>query len=141
VIEASAPANLDQIRRAVEVAQKAFDQLTAEAEATHRELVVAQHRTGFCVRDVVRAELLRMAREVEEHDRAAEALRANLQQAGYVTANLQRRRNWHGRIFTESMTAALHYRASDRPPAASVDWEDFINRLYDDPDAALRAAG
>src|SRR5262249_2427127 len=106
VLEASAPSNLDQARRAVEVAQQAFDQLTAEAEATHRELVIAQQRVGFCIRDVLRAELLAMARLVAEHDRVAEGLRANLQQAGFVTANLQRRHNWHGRIFTTTMTAA-----------------------------------
>src|SRR5262249_25155084 len=100
-----------------------------------------QQRVGFCIRDVLRAELLAMARLVAEHDRVAEGLRANLQQAGFVTANLQRRHNWHGRIFTTTMTAALHYRAPDRPPPASVDWEDFINRLNYDPEATLTPAG
>jgi hypothetical protein len=137
VIEAPMTSNLDQACRAVEVAQKALDQLTAEAEATRRELQTAQQRIGAAVLDVVRGELLRIAREVAAHDRAADELRANLRQAGFVTANLRQRHSWPARIFTRSTLAVMHYRPPDRPPAATVDWQDFIARLFPDADAEL----
>jgi hypothetical protein len=86
---------------------------------------------------VVRGELLRIAREVAAHDRAADELRANLQQAGFVTANLRQRHSWPARIFTRSTLAVMHYRPPDRPPAATVDWQDFIARLFPDADAEL----
>ena len=138
-IEAPDPATstLDHARRSVEVAQQALDELTSEMESTQRELITAQHRVGLCVLDVVRGELLGMAHQVAEHDRTADALRVNLDRAGYVTATLRPRRNWPGHIFTDAMNAALQYRPPDRSPAPSVDWEDFIGRLYDDAEAEL----
>jgi hypothetical protein len=120
----------------VERAQAALDTLRGEAEATRQELALAQHRVGLCVLDVVKGELLAIAGEIGEHERAAAVLRANLDAAGYVTGSLQRRRGW-GRIFTTTMLAALRHQSPARPPAPSVDWEAFIAKLYDDPEAEL----
>jgi hypothetical protein len=91
------------------------------------------------VLDVVRAELLAITAQVEEHERAVGVLRANLSAAGYVTGDLQRRRNWPLRIFTRRMLAAQHPvpPESSPAPAASADWQNFIARLYDDPAAEL----
>jgi hypothetical protein len=85
----------------------------------------------------VKFELLRIGREVDAHDRAAAQRRANLELAGFVTVALQRRRNWPTRIFTSSALAAPHFRPPDRPPAASVDWETFINGRCDDVEVRL----
>jgi hypothetical protein len=126
-IEASAPATstLDQARRAVEVAQRALNQLTAEAEATRRELQAAQHRVGLAVLDVVKGELLAIGAEVAALDRQAATLRANLEQGGYVTAALRQRYGWPAQIFTTSTLAAMHPAPPARPPAATVDWQGF----------------
>jgi hypothetical protein len=141
VIETRDPATtstLDQARRAVEVAQRALDKLSAEASSTQRELAIAQHQVGRCALDVVKAELLRIGAEVATHDHAAAQGRANLEQAGYVTANLARRHNWPtARIFTSSTLAAMHPAPMDRPPPACVNWNGFINRLMDDAEAEL----
>jgi hypothetical protein len=119
VIEAPATSNLDQARRSVEVARQAFDTLTTEVSSTQRELQ-QQHRVGLCLLDV-------------KHDRAAAQRRANLQQAGFVTASLRQRHNWPARIFTSSTLAVTH----SRPPTATLDWQDFIARLFPDADAEL----
>jgi hypothetical protein len=139
-VSSPATSEIDTARLAVQRVEAAVERLTSEAEATNRELVRAQTQVGLHVLDVVRHELLAIAGQVEDHDRAAAVLRANMQAAGFVTGNLQRRRGWQGvRIFTRRMLAALHYQPPDRPAAASVDWEAFIARLYDDPEAELEA--
>jgi hypothetical protein len=45
-----------------------------------------------------------------------------MEEAGFVTGALQRRRGWQGvRVFTQRMLAALHYRPPDgRRPRASI---------------------
>ena len=81
---------------------------------------------------------MRIGAEVAAHDRAAAQGRANLEQAGYVTANVARRYNWPtARIFTTTAREALHYRPPDRPPTPSVNWQDFIARLFEDAEAEL----
>jgi len=102
-----------------------------------RERVTAQHQVGLRVLDVVRCELLAIAAQVEEHDHAVAVLHSNLEACGVVTAALKRRRNWPGRIFTRRMLTALHHQAPDRAPAPSVNWQDFIARLDEDPEAEL----
>jgi hypothetical protein len=139
VVETSMPSpmEIEAARLAVQRAEGAGEQLPGEVAAAARELALAQHRVGLCVLDVLKSELLAIARKVEEHERAAAVLRSNLDAAGYVTANLRRRRNWPGRIFTTTMRAALHPTPPARPPAPSVDWEAFIAKLYDYPEAEL----
>jgi hypothetical protein len=136
-IEAPDPDALDQARRAVEIAQAALSQLTAELNSTRGELVAQQRRVGLCVLDVVKGELLKIGREVEALDHLAATLRANLASAGFVTANLRARFHWPASIFTTTPREAMHYRPPARPPAPSVDWEAFIAKLYDDPEAEL----
>jgi hypothetical protein len=132
-----ATSEIDAAKIAVHRAQNAVATLACEVEATQRELVAAQHQVGLCVLDCVKAEILRIGADVATHDRAAAQGRANLEQAGYVTANLQHRHNWPARIFTTSTLAAMRPAPAEnhRPPAASIDWQDFINRLHDDAEA------
>jgi len=137
-IEIEVPASLDLARHAVGVAQAALDTLTREVAAAEHEHADAQRRVGLAVLDVVKAELLRIGAEVAAHDRAAALGRANLEQAGFVTGNLQRRRQWPGRVFTSSTLAALHWRPPDRAPSATIDWADFITRLDADAAAELK---
>jgi hypothetical protein len=57
----------------------------------------------------VKGELLAIGRKVETLYCEAATLRANLESAGYVTANLHQRYRWQGRrIFTSSILAAMH---------------------------------
>jgi hypothetical protein len=137
-IEEPAPSLvLDQARRAVEVAQVALSQLTAELNSTRRELVEQQRKVGDAVLDVVRSEILKIGREVDALDLLAATLRANLENAGYVTANLRQRYGWPASIFTTTAREAMHYRPPDRAPPPSVDWQGFIARLFEDAEAEL----
>jgi hypothetical protein len=133
-----ATSEIDAAKIAVQRAQNAVATLASEVEAAQRELVAAQHQVGLCALDRVKAEILRIGADVAAHDRAAAQGRANLVQAGYVTANLQRRHNWPARIFTTSTLAAMHPApGKNHRPAASIDWQDFINRLHDDAEAEI----
>ena len=133
-----ATSEIDTARLAVQRTEAAVERLAGEVETSHQELVQAQSQVGRHVLDVVKAELLAIAAQVEEHERAAGVLRANLSAAGYVTGSLQQRRVWQRiRIFTRRMLAALHHQPPERAPAPSVDGEGFIARLYDDPEAEL----
>ena len=137
-IETPDPPAFDQARRAVEVAQRARDQLNREAEATGRELQQQQHRVGAAVLDVVRGEILAIGRAVAALDHAADELRSNLAQAGRITANLATRYGWRtAGIFTTTPREAMHYTPPAQPPAATVDWQSFIGRLFDDAAAEL----
>jgi hypothetical protein len=129
--------DLDQSRRAVEVARQAVDTLAGEVESTERDLDAAQHKVSLAVLDVVRGELLRLGREATAHDQAAQQIRADLAEAGYVTANLRQRHHWPANIFTSSTSDAMNYRPPDRASAASVDWAGFIARLDEDTAAVL----
>jgi len=136
-IEIEVPASLDLARHAVGVAQAALDTLTREVAAAEHEHRDAQRRVGLAVLDVVKAELLRIGAGVAAHDRAAALGRANLEQAGFVTGNLQRRHQWAGRIFTSSTLTAMHPAPAQRLPPASLDWQAFIVALFDDAAAEL----
>ena len=70
-IEIEVPADLDLARHKVEVAQQALDALTIEAEHARDELRRAEQAVGGAVADVVRQELLKIARAVDEDDREA----------------------------------------------------------------------
>jgi len=129
---------LDQGRRAADVAQAAVDQLTGEAEATARELQQARGGVGAAVLDVLRGEILAIGRQVAALDHQAATLRANLERAGIVTANLAVRNNWRAaRIITSSTLAAMHPAPPARPLAPMVDWQSFIGRLFNDAAAEL----
>jgi hypothetical protein len=137
VIEAPDPAALEEARHAVTVAQQAFDRLAQETKTTQAELIQATQRVGYDVLAIVRAELLRLADEIAAHSAATNQLRADLEHAGIVLATLQARRGWRGRIFTTSMNAALYPAPPERLPPVSRDWQKFIARLFEDPEAAL----
>jgi hypothetical protein len=137
VSSASMPATseIERGRIAVQRAQNAVATLTGEVEATQRELGRAQYVVDRAVADVVRQELLAIARRIDEHDRAAAELRASMHVAGYATASV-RRPGWQGvRIFTSTMTSILHRQALDGTSRA--DWRDFISRLDQDAAAEL----
>jgi hypothetical protein len=133
-----ATSEIEAARTAVERAQAAVVTLTGEVVATRGELQARQRRVGLAVLDVVKAELLKIGREVAALDHLAAQLRSNLEQAGYVTGNLAVRHGWRATtIFTTTAREAIHYRPPDRPPAASVAWEQWINRLFADAEVPL----
>ena len=130
-----ATAEIEEARLAVERTQSALDTVREEAEATRRQLIQAQNVVGRAVADVVRQELLTIARQIDEHDQAAAELRDSMRRAGFVTANVARRNDWPARIFTSTMVKILDRQTLDGTSRA--DWQGFITRLDDDHEAPL----
>ena len=124
-------------RAAVERAETAVGLLETEAEEAQHALDVAQERVVHAVLDVVKSEILRLGREAAGLDQAAAQIRSDLEQAGYATANLQRRYRWSGTIFTTSTRHAKQKDPNARPPAPSLDWTGFVERLMTDAGAVL----
>jgi hypothetical protein len=137
VIEAPDPVALEGARHEVAVAQQAFDRLEGETKTTQAELNQATQLVGYSVLAIVRAELLRLADEVAAHSAATSQLRADIEHAGMVLGTMQARRGWRGRIFTSSMNVALYPAPPERLPRASRDWQKFIARLFEDPEASI----
>jgi hypothetical protein len=128
---------LADARQVVQRAESALSLLESEAETAQQQLDAAQERVARAVWDVIRAEILQLGRKAAEHDRQAAQLRVDLQAAGHITADLQRKHGWRGQVFTTTAREALQPDPNARPPAASADWRGFISRLDQDPEAQL----
>jgi hypothetical protein len=124
-------------RVAAERAEAAVALLEGEALAAQRQLDAAQERVPHTVLDVLKSEILRLGREAAGLDHVAAQIRSNLEQAGYVTANFQRRHHLVGTAFTASTRAAMYRDPNARPPAPSVNWAGFVERLMVDAEAVL----
>jgi hypothetical protein len=106
--------------------------------ADEHEHAAAQRKVDLAELDVLSGEVLREATATLEHYRSATQGRAELLQAGYVAANLQRRLGLPHREFTSTVRTAINYREPDRPPAARIDWADKIARPDGDAGAELK---